>query len=95
MFSGGEVWNKEFCGVLSERIRKVVEESNNIDLIDERGLAGDLEFVRKRVLLADFWKLSYMNESLLMQRSRSRWIKEGDRNSGYFNAAINKRRVSD
>lgn len=33
-----------------------------------------------------------MNESILWKKSRCRWIKDGDTNSKYFHAVINKRR---
>src|ERR1044072_1885735 len=42
--------------------------------------------------MAEFWKLSNHNESILWQRSRCKWVMEGDRNTKYFHACINKRR---
>lgn len=35
-----------------------------------------------------------MEENLLIQKSKSRWIKEGDANSSYFHACIKARRTS-
>jgi len=47
---------------------------------------------KKRVLNVELWKYQVMKESMLAQKSRSKWLKEGDHNSRYFHAAINKRR---
>ena len=38
----------------------------------------------RRELQDEFWKLAPYHESLLRQRSRSRWLKEGDNNSNFF-----------
>jgi hypothetical protein len=37
------------------------------------------------------WHLKISKESVLAQRSRTKWLKEGDENSRYFHACINSR----
>lgn len=48
--------------------------------------------IRKREVSADRHKLSSLNCSIQCQRSRNRWLSEGDANSKYFHGCINKRR---
>jgi len=45
-------------------------------------------------LQQELWDISNAYESLLRQKSRAKWIKEGDRNTTYFHKLINFRRSS-
>ena len=40
---------------------------------------------------ADLWEKATMQESIVRQKSRCRWIKEGDSNTSYFHRVINLR----
>ncbi|XP_057418699.1 uncharacterized protein LOC130712900 [Lotus japonicus] len=46
----------------------------------------------RKNLQSDFWRLAKLNESLLYQKFRSRWVKEGDANTRYFHSIIKWRR---
>ena len=45
-------------------------------------------------LQQELWEAAQAYESLLRQKARSKWIKEGDCNSRYFHLMINSRRRS-
>ena len=67
-------------------IKNVLEEIKKLDLLnEERGLSM-AECDRRRELYAEFWKLARVNESIFFQKSRSRWVREGDSNTRYFYA---------
>jgi hypothetical protein len=78
-------------GILDLNIDKTVKELNDIE-----GLLGeddvDLEITRREGLNKDFWSQLHFKESLLKQKSRMRWVKEGDSNSRYFHESIKSRR---
>jgi len=38
---------------------------------------------------ADLWEKATLHESIVRQKSRSKWIKEGDTNTSYFHKIIN------
>lgn len=40
----------------------------------------------------EFWKVAKLNDSILYQKSRDKWIREGDSNTKYFHNSINWRR---
>jgi exonuclease III len=84
-------WNREVYGILDLNIDQTVKELNDIE-----GMLGvdgvDLESTRRDGLVKDFWRQLHFKESLLKQKSRLRWVKEGDSNSRYFHESIKSRR---
>ena len=43
-------------------------------------------------LQSDLWEQTFLQESMLRQKSRCKWLKEGDSNSAYFHKIINSSR---
>lgn len=85
-------WNMEEFGMLHTKQQQIAKEMNELDLREEQGDLGD-EYIKKRLYLQqEFWKVEKFNESLLLQKSRARWIKEGDNNSKLFHSIINWKR---
>ena len=62
------------------------------DLASNRILT-DQELKIRNSLQQELWNVSNAVESLLRQKSRISWLKEGDCNSGYFHRIINFRRA--
>jgi len=61
--------------------------SDDIDELDENKIR------ERRELLSQLQDINVRNESLLQQKSRALWIKQGDSNSKYFHASIRWRRL--
>ncbi|XP_028188900.1 uncharacterized protein LOC114375323 [Glycine soja] len=73
-------------------IHKIQKKLNEVeDLASNRSLSDD-EIKSKRELQQQLWEASTAYESLLRQKSRAKWLKEGDNNSTYFHKVINFRR---
>lgn len=85
-------WNKEEFGHLDSKIADLQDHVRLLDLKAERVGLEAAEVKNRKSLLAELWEKTVMKESLLAQKARSRWIKEGDENSGFFHACINSRR---
>lgn len=83
-------WNKEVFGVVDLNIANTADELNQLDKIVADG--GDINLDQRKLLTAQFWKQLNDNESLLTQKSRSKWIVEGDANTKYFHACLKARR---
>ncbi|XP_057426056.1 uncharacterized protein LOC130719419 [Lotus japonicus] len=87
-------WNHEVFGDLRKRRNDAVQRINDLDKKEEEGglSVGDIE--ERKQLLHEFWSVLKLHESLLCQKARSRWLKEGDQNSKFFHSMINWRRRS-
>ncbi|XP_057418079.1 uncharacterized protein LOC130712263 [Lotus japonicus] len=52
------------------------------------------EINERKDLMGEFWRVTNLQESLLRQKSRVQWLKDGDANSGFFHRMVNWRRRS-
>ena len=52
-------------GDVSLKIKDVVNEINDIELLDEADEESDVDFGGKKELIGKFWRLSSLNESIL------------------------------
>jgi hypothetical protein len=86
-----KVWNKEVYGEIDTKISFLVEEIKEKDLRGEVGSLSAEEVVLRRKHFFDLWHLLNSKELSAVQRSRSRWLKEGDANSRYFHSVMNSR----
>ncbi|XP_057419451.1 uncharacterized protein LOC130713677 [Lotus japonicus] len=74
-------WNKEVFGDLRTRRNGVVQKINELDQKEEvMGLSIE-EIDARRILVSEFWSVLKHQESLLYQKSRSKWLKDGDQNT--------------
>ena len=84
-----KVWSKEQFGDTFKKVKHIQEELNKFDEDTMDRQLSPQEMMSKKQLQEALWVAAQSHESLLRQKSRSRWIKEGDCNSKYFHKLMN------
>ncbi|XP_058784148.1 uncharacterized protein LOC131658917 [Vicia villosa] len=87
-------WNKEVFGKYDLEMEEGVRD---INVADERlesdsnfSLSENLEF--RKETCRKFWRNLRIKENMILQKSRVRWINEGDSNIGFFHKVMKQRR---
>ncbi|GAU33402.1 hypothetical protein TSUD_20950 [Trifolium subterraneum] len=84
-------WNREVFSILDLNIEKTVKELNEVEgLVGNDGVnsvMGDKSGVNRK-----FWEQLYFKESMIKQKSRLKWVREGDSNTRFFQASLKNRR---
>lgn len=89
-----KIWNRDHFGNLDARVDKLREELLSLDLWDERWGLGEGDVIRrKEVKKAQLLLQLKHRKSLLVQKAKLNWIKDGDVNIRVFPWAINMRRL--
>ncbi|GAU30605.1 hypothetical protein TSUD_62250 [Trifolium subterraneum] len=86
-----KAWNREIFGLMDLNIEKTVKDMNEVEEMLANGDSHPI-FINSKELSKNFWEQLHFKESLLQQKSRTKWIKEGDSNTRYFHASIKGRR---
>lgn len=79
-------WNGEVFGFKNLQLENIVEELNDVERLASKGESPKVE--QRKALCAEFWQEMHIRESLLAQKSRSKWIAMGDSNTRFFHSCI-------
>ncbi|XP_019423034.1 PREDICTED: uncharacterized protein LOC109332505 [Lupinus angustifolius] len=87
-----EEWNKEVFGCLDSRQGDLVKQIQILDIIGEASVLSEDQLSLRKNYMVEWWSTAKKKDCLMVQKSRARWLKEGDANTSFFYACINNRR---
>ncbi|GAU48812.1 hypothetical protein TSUD_406450 [Trifolium subterraneum] len=85
-------WTVRNFGDAEGKKKRLTIEIAELDSKSEGLGLVDAEVVLRKKLFEELWILLRNMDALIFQRSRSRWIKEGDSNSRYFHNCVKARK---
>ena len=74
-------WSKENGDINIKKIQNLRQKLNDMETIASDRTLSDDELKAKKSIQQDLWDVSNAYESLLRQKSRAKWLKEGDSNT--------------
>lgn len=87
-----KTWNRTDFGNMDEKIKVFREELQALDARDDEAGLEERDVIRRKEVAANLLLQLNNRKSLLSQKAKIRWIREGDVNSKVFHKAINCRR---
>jgi hypothetical protein len=85
-------WSSNVFGVGEEKKGKLIKRVAELDLKSELGGLVDDEMVERKLIFEELWKILKSIDVWTHQRSRIKWLKEGDANSRFFHNSIKARK---
>ena len=89
-----KTWNKEVFGRVEENKKSALEKVAAWDAIESERPLSPEELGTRMIALEEFKKWSLLEETSWRQKSREIWLKEGDRNTGFFHIMANSHKKS-
>ena len=84
-------WNKNTFGMLKESKKTILDEIDNIDANDQEGALSSALGAQRVVRKWELEKIILREEIRWRQKTKIKWVKDGDCNSKLFHKVANGR----
>jgi len=85
-------WSSQNGSITARKIHNLKKHLNALEAGINVSTLSQAEVELKKSLQEQLWSAGLAYESMLRQKSKAKWLREGDRNSSYFHKFINHRR---
>ena len=75
-----KLWSKDNTTYLCNKMKQLQQNLNDLEN-SMTSQPSDQQVQQLKKIQAELWEKANLHESIMRQKSRSKWIKEGDRNS--------------
>ncbi|RZB79929.1 UDP-galactose/UDP-glucose transporter 5 [Glycine soja] len=89
-----KLWHKEQSGGTFKKVQELEEEINKLEIESAERQLSHEECMKRKMLQQDLWLAAQSHESIMRQKARLKWVKEGDYNFRYFHLMRNSNRRS-
>ncbi|GLT47499.1 hypothetical protein SLA2020_211940 [Shorea laevis] len=86
-------WNKEIFGNMEDQYEQAIRKVEQVDMQNEIADLEELEIIKRQEGFAEMWDCLKKREIIWKQKSRSKWVQEGDANTRFFHRVVNERRA--
>ncbi|GKU88310.1 hypothetical protein SLEP1_g2593 [Rubroshorea leprosula] len=86
-------WNKEVFGNMEAQYEQAVKKIEQVDMQNEISDLEDAEIVKRQEGFSEMWDVLRKKELIWKQKSRSKWVHEGDANTRFFHRVAKGRRA--
>jgi len=87
-----KIWNKDVFGYTNLQKQTIINKISELDKLDDESNLKDEMRLERRDLFFQLNLVNHREDALWKQKSRAKWIEEGNSNSKYFHSMVNWRR---